>query len=452
MPELGGEKVKIQLGDVESYVIERYEIRQSFFTQPSTFALRVGHAAIAAYLLEVFHPGIEFRLFIVLPDGREVLQMSGIIDACGTEGGAGATEVTLRGRDWMAPLHDGMSQVERTFGRATFADLTEQVIKLAGVQEPTFYYSNEANTAAIQGIPKTETVDVVVERNFAIEDGKAERVALVSTGEAAGSPYAYDVLPATVDKIVAQPDTVAQVTKVVGYTVPNPLKLALGTTLLHFLQQEHNRTGLFLLATNSPREYVLTRPNVLAAPTWRIVRRRGMSWGIVETPQFNNDTAARFSHYTVRGRGGGGTDSTGAVRKQIEGTYVDQEMVDYGLIKQWSHVDQIAKTSKQAEYLAHRMAAEKARAGWHLSYKLRGLSWPALAGGMAVWARDSVVDIQDDELNIHGPHWISDVAQSGAANGPTTTTITLHKPAHQLYGDEVLLPSHVAGKKGWPKK
>ena len=242
--------------------------------------------------------------------------------------------------------------------------------------------------------------------------------------------------PATVDKIVAQPDTVAQVTKVVGYTVPNPLKLALGTTLLHFLQQEHNRTGLFLLATGEPRTYVLTRPSVLAAPTWRIVRRRGMSWGIVETPQFNNDTAGRFSHYTVRGRGGGGTDSTGAVRKQIEGTYVDQEMVDYGLIKQWSHVDQIAKTSKQAEYLAHRMAAEKARAGWHLSYKLRGLSWPALAGGMAVWARDSVVDIQDDELNIHGPHWISDVAQSGAATGGTTTTITLHKPEHQLYGDE----------------
>jgi len=70
---------------------------------------------------------------------------------------------------------------------------------------------------------------------------------------------------------------------------------------------------------------------------------------------------------------------------------------------------------------------------------------------MAVWCRDAVVDVQDDELNIHGPHWISDVAQSGAANGPTTTTITLHKPEHQLYGDEVL-PSRVAGKKGWPKK
>ena len=124
-------------------------------------------------------------------------------------------------------------------------------------------------------------MQVVTERNFAIEDGQAARVALVSTGEAAGSPYAYDVLPATVDKIVAQPDTVATVTRVVGYDVPNPLKLALGTTLLHFLQQEHNRTGLFLFAGSNPREYILTRPNVQRAPTWRLSFRRGSSWGLV---------------------------------------------------------------------------------------------------------------------------------------------------------------------------
>ena len=448
MSDLGGERVRIQLGDVESYVIERYEIRQSFFTQPSTFALRVGHSALTKYLLEVFHPGLAFKLYIDLPDGREVLQMCGRIDHMGTEGSAGATEVTLRGRDWMAPLHDGMSSVEKTFGRATFADLTETIIKLAGVDEPTIYYDATADRAAVQGIPKTATVDQTT-REFVIEDGKAARVALVSTGEAAGSPYAYDVLPATVDTIVQQPDTVVQVTKVVGFDVPNPLKLALGTSYLHFLQQEYNRTGLFIFAGSSPREYILTRPNVLAAPTWRIVRRRGMEWGIVGC-SYSHDTAGRFSHYTVRGRGGGGTDSTGAVRKQIEGTHVDQEMVDLGLIKQWSHVDAIAKTSKGAEYLARRMAAEKARAGWHLTYALRGLSWPTIAdGSLACWTRDTVVDVQDEELNIHGPHWISDVSQSGGDK--TTTTITLHKPAHQLYGDEVL-PARIAGKKGWKKK
>lgn len=444
--ELGGEIVRIQLGGLDSYVIERYEIRQSFFTQPGTFALRVGHGAVAAQLLAACKPGLDFALWIDLPDGREVLQMSGTIDAVNTEGSAGATEVTIRGRDWMMPLHDGMSPVEKTFGRATFADLTEKVIGLAGVQEATLYYDPTADRAAVQGIPKTETVKQTT-REFAIEDGKAERVALVSTGEAAGSPYAYDVVPATVDKLVALPDTVAEVIKVVGFDVPNPLKLSLGTSYLRFLQQEHNRTGLFLYAGSNPREYILTRPDVHQAPTWRIVRRRGMSWGII-SHSYTNDTAGRFSHYTVRGRGGGGTDSTGAVRKQIEGTYIDQEMVNLGLIKHWSHVDSIAKTSKGAEYLARRMAAEKARAGWRLSYTLRGLSWPTIAGGMAIWCRDAVVDVQDDELDIHGPMWISEVAPSGGDK--TTTTITLHKPDHQVYGDEVL-PERVTSRKGWKK-
>jgi prophage tail gpP-like protein len=445
MVELGGERVRIVLGEVESYVIQRYEIRQSFFTQPSTFSLRVGHGALAMHLLEVFHPGLAFALYIDLPDGRAVLQMSGRIDACGTEGGAGATEVTLRGRDWMQPLHDGMPAAERTFGRATFADLTESVIALAGVDEATLFFDDAANSAAVQGIPKTEKSRETVTREFVIEDGKVERLALVSTGEAAGSPFAYDVLPATMDKIVQQADVTREVTKVVGYDVPNPLKLSLGNSYLHFLQQEHNRTGLFLFAAADPRTYVLTRPNVLAAPTWRIVRRRGMSWGI-EGCSFNNDTAGRFSHYVVRGRGGGGTDSTGAVRKQIEGIHVDQEMVDYGLIKTWSKVDQIAKTSKQAEYLARRYAAERARAGWHLTYTLRGLSWPTIAGGdLACWTRNTVVDVQDEELGIFGPHWLSDVAQSGGER--TTSTISLHKPDHQVYGDEVL-PSRVPGKKG----
>lgn len=447
--ELGGERVRIVLGEVESYVIERYEIRQSFFTQPGTFALRVGHSALASYLLEVFRPGLAFALYFDLPDGRQVLQMTGRLDFCGTEGSAGATEVSLRGRDWMQPIHDGMPEVEKTFGRATFADLTEAVIKLAGVDEPTLFYTDEANAAAVQGTPKLEKSTEVVTREFTIEDGQAARVALVSTGEEAGSPFAYDVVPATADKITQQPDVTREVTKVVGYDVPNPLKLQLGTTFLHFLQQEHNRTGLFLLAAAEPRTYILTRPDVLAAPTWRIVRRRGMSWG-VEGCSFSNDTAGRYSKYVVRGRGGGGTDSTGAVRKQIEGIYIDQEMVDYGLIKTWSHVDPIAKTSKQAEYLARRMAAEKARAGWHLTYTLRGLSWPTIAdGSLAVWTRNAVVDVQDDELNIHGPHWISDIAQSGGDK--TTTTITLHKPEHQVYGD-IVLPERVSGKKGWKKK
>jgi len=442
MFDLGGERVRIRLGGEESHVIERYEIRLSFFTQPSTFAARVGHSKLVAELLRAYPPGTEFELIVELRDGTRTRIMTGVLDDPVVEGSAGANEVTLRGRDWMAPIHDGMSAVERTFGQITFTALNEKVIQLAGVSEPTLYYDNTDNRLAVQGVPKIETVEERT-REFEIEDGKPARVALVSTGERADSPFAFDLVAATADRMVALPDTVKEVKKVVAIDVPNPLKIKLGTSYLSFLQQENNRAGLFLFAAAEPRSYILTRPSVLQSPTWRIVRRRGQSWGIEESPRFQNNTSGRFSHYVVRGRGGGGSDG----QKQIEGTFVDQEMIDYGLIKTWSHQDSIAKTSEQAKYLARRTWAEKNRAGWALSYPVRGLAWPALAGGYAVWSLDGMVDLLDEEFGIEGQFWIGEISMSGSATGKTSSLIHLHKPAHLLFGDEVI-PQRVKGKRG----
>jgi len=49
-----------------------------------------------------------------------------------------------------------------------------------------------------------------------------------------------------------------------------------------------------------------------------------------------------------------------------------------------------------------------------------------------------MVEIEDEEFGLSGPFWISDVAMSGGANDKTSTMLTLHRPEHQLYGDEVL--------------
>ena len=433
------ERVTLRFGGEESLVIERYEIRLSFFTQPSTFAARVGNSGLVRDLLRAYPPGTEFEIWLDLPDGARARIMSGKLDDPCVEASAGASEVTLRGRDWMAPIHDGMSAVERTFGQVSFTDLNERIIKLAGIEEPELFYDNTDNRLAVQGIPKVEKGEERI-REFKVEEAETTTFQLPATEDM--GPVFGTITNA--DRLVALPDTVKEVTKVVKIDVPNPLKLKLGTTYLTFLQQENNRAGLFLFAGADPRTYILTRPNVLQTPTWKITRRRGQSWGVHESPKHTNNTSGRFSHYVVRGRGGGGKDG----RKQIEGTYVDQEMVGYGLLKTWSHEDSIAKTSKQAEYLARRMAAEKARAGWTLSYPLRGLSWRTIAGGYAAWSVDGMVEMDDDEYGFFGPHWISEVSMSGGANDKTASHITLHKPGHQLYGDEVL-PERTPGKKGW---
>jgi len=50
-----------------------------------------------------------------------------------------------------------------------------------------------------------------------------------------------------------------------------------------------------------------------------------------------------------------------------------------------------------------------------------------------VWAFDTIVDVDDDEFDIHGPMYIADVTHQ---RGPeTSTTLTLMRPDDVLYGD-----------------
>lgn len=435
-----GTRVRIQLGDEDSYVIERYEIKQSFFTQPGAFAARVGHGGLTRDLLAKYPPGIPFVLWIDLPDGRSVPQMCGRIDDVTPEGSAGATEVNLRGRDWMAPIHDGMSKVEKSFGRATFKELTEAVIRLAGVEGYSIKYDNSENRRAVQGIPRFETRQVFQRPDLTNISPVTKR--LYAQRLAIHGPVAYGVFLATLG-------TTVDVNVIAGYDVPNPPKVKPGQTLLSFLQEHHNRGGLFMFAGVDEKTYILTQPSTSQSPVHRIVRRRGDSYGVIAA-RHKNATARRYSNYTVYGRGGGGGDP----RKQIVGEYVDDEMVGWGLIKQWSKVDDLAKTSKSAEFLAKRYAAEARRTGWDLAYTLRGHTWPIIGSStqVAIPALDTIWEIVDEEYGIYGPHWVAEIAMRGEPKSPgATTEIVFQRPADQVHGDEVIEPK-TAKKKGWQRR
>ncbi len=430
--QLGGERVRIQFDGEESIYVEWYEIRFSFFSPPGSFAIRVGHSGLARDLLKKYPPGTSFTLWIDLPGGQSVPVMTGRIDEPSPEAGAGATEITLRGRDWMKPLHDGMPRVERTFGRTSFKDLVETLLRDAGVPDFSLLYTNADNLQAVQGIPKFETRQQPAPIVFPKEQKRLQAIQAVILG-----PVAYGYQLATRER------EMVDVQVIVGFDVPNPLKLAPGTTRWTFLRQELNRAGLFMFCGVDEKTYILTQPSTMQTPTCRITRRLGNSYGIEESRHTNN-TSGRFREYIVYGRGGGGADQS---RKQIKGTYMDTEMVAWDLGETWSVIDPIAKTSKQAEFLARRKAAEFRRAGWSLGYKVRGLSWPMMnAAQRAIWAIDSTVDIDDDVYDIHGPHWISEVSMRGSSNGGTTTDITMHRPADVIVGDEVL-PERVQKKK-----
>lgn len=426
------EQVRIQLGDTDSKVIERYEIRQSFFAQPSAFAARVGHGGIAKALLDKYPPGTPFTVWIDLSDGRSVPQMTGRLDEPSPEPSAGATEVNLRGRDWMMPLHDGMPRVEQSFGRATFKELVEKVLRLAGIPDFALDYSNQANQLAVIGTPKFETRQQPAPLMFpkVIERLKVMRRVVMG-------PVAAGVLEAMTER------EMVDVQVVTGYDIQNPIKASPGTTWLSILQQELNRAGLFLFAGVDEKSFILTQPSVQQHPTWKIVRRRGQSTGVISA-RYQNNTSGRHSHYLVYGRGGGGPDG----RKQVQGEYVDEEMVGWGLEKVWSKKDQLAKTSSQALHLARRHCAEARRNGWHLSYKLRGLSWPIIGSTQeGVWCRDAIVDVDDEEYGIRGPMWIGEVQQHGEGKSETATEITLYRPDDLVFGDDVIPRKQPAKRK-----
>lgn len=438
------ERVRIQLGDTDSYIVERYEISRRFFTKPGAFAVRVGHGGVTRDLLEKYPPGTPFTLWLDV-DGGSIPQMTGRLDEPTPEGSAGATEVNLRGRDWLAPLVDSMPRVERTWSNATFRKLTEDLIAAVGIKGYALAFTNAANAAAVRGIPKTETKRVK-QTYSATSVGEEYPPELRLVGSHPDVGPVYQVQPVRSGVTVVSTDVFRDVTTVVGYEVQNPLKWKVGQAALSFLEAEFNRAGLFIFASVDEKSYIVTQPTTEQAPTWRIARARGDSRGVISA-RHRNSTARRHSHYTVWGRGGGGGDP----RKQVVGEYIDQEMLAWGLEKQWSKIDDLAKTSKQAEYLAKRYAAEARRNGWELVYTVREHTWPRVDGrGYAAWDIDAIVDVQDDEYGIFGPHWVEGIAMRGGGDQGTTTEITLMRPSDLIFGDEVLDPK-TAKRKGWRK-
>lgn len=428
-PTLGGERVRIVLGDLECDIVERWEIRRSFFNPPGSFAIRVGHSLLAGEILRRALPGTAFTLYIDLPDGRSVAIMTGRVDDPEPENGAGGTEVTIRGRDWMMPLVKGMPEVERTFGRITFRALVETLLRDAGIPDFALDYTNADNLLAVQGVPRFETRQVPKPPLLnAANQARLNKIASVMIG-----PVAQAIRLATAEREMIDVEVIA------GYDVQSPLKLSPGTTRWSFLQEQLNRAGLFMFCGVDEKSYILTQPTTTQAPTWQINRRRGASWGVVDARR-RNSTASRYARYLVYGRGGGKPDSGDPTRKQIAGSFTDEEMTGYGFSEVWSRVDPAAKSAKQAEYLARRKAAEDRRNSWTLGYTLRGMSWPIIgtADTRALWAPDAVADVRDEEYEIAAPLWISEVVMRSDATGGSTTDITLHRPGDLVFGDEVL--------------
>lgn len=370
------DRVTLLLDGEQVLISESYEVHQAILQQPGVFSLRLGTDTVAREILKKYPPNTPFALRI-----GSTQRMLGWTDGTHARGKAMALDV--KGRDVMSIL-GGFIQVEKTFVAKTYLELTQRVLERVGFKG-TVITTNADNRKVLTG------TDVLV---LDEEEGTLDEV------DAAGPQG----------------------------SVFRQMQARVGERWHHFLKRELDRAGLFVWPT-ADGNVCLSRPNAKQKPTYRIVRKRGQAVGActIEDFDYSNDTAGRFSEAVVYGRYGGKKYG----RAKSKGGYVDQEMVDWGFNRPFVAHDVNVANEQQAAFYASRKLAEFRRAGWSLQYTVAGHSVPAIGGGRAVWAPDTVVDVQDDELGLYGPYYVESVT---FRRPPTTTTLVLQRPEDLLYG------------------
>lgn len=395
--QLGGynDTVRLRLGGADLHMVESYEVKVSVLQQPAAFTVRLGWGKTAAELLKKYPPRTPFELMI-----GPCQMMSGLTYGRG-QPDSNYTQIEFKGRDYLAALLDDEIQREYSFSSKTYFQLTRQILDVVGLTEqnpgdgsPTLFVLNDNN-----------------DNNREIFTRKP-------------------IKPAKRGELVVEIDTGATTGQ--GKVLYKSPKARTGTRWFDFLQDQYKLAGLFLWSTGSGN-FVLARPRADMEACCRIQRRRSdiLKQGDVIKASFEDDVTQRHASCLVYGRGGSGKDG----RNPIQGWYTDTEMRAYGANNVRTIHDDDIKTTKEAEYIARRTLAEERRAGWRLSYTLSGHAYPSLSAkdGYGVWSPDTVVAVDDDELDIHGNFYVESVTYSRSPE--TTTRIELMRPQDLLFAD-----------------
>lgn len=407
--------VVLTLGGESLVIAENYEVRAGVFQQPSGFAIRVGSSQSAAQLLAKYPENTPFSLSV---NGRPA--QSGFTDGFATGEGSGATMVTFRGRDIMAPVTKAFVRAERGFSGLTYAELAEEVLSLC-----FGYTAPDAKNFSLEGFKYTRANGGLVasnEANRARMTGK-ERVQL--------TPPEIDVdFKIDEDVHTVFGNFVAGTSK----DVYKALKCEFGTKWYEsFLKQQLDRAGLFLWAA-ADGTFILSTPNPNQTPSFDIqrIRRGEVGKGKVITHSWDRNSADRFTKWVVNGRAGGGRNHG---RPKTTGEFVDREMAeifgsDDGSIN--THHDKLCDTLRKCQFLARRRCAEANRDGWRLDYTLSGHSTEGRYG-RATWAQDTVVAVDDREIGLSGNFYIESLLLNRSPQ--TTTTIRLMRLSDLVFGD-----------------
>jgi prophage tail gpP-like protein len=368
--------VRIQLGNESVKIAESYEVAVGIFTQPSAFALTLGHNEVVSKIIQKAKPRTPFKLFI-----NDRLVQQGYVDGYSYSG----TYATLRirGRDFLQDLHDSEGGAIKTYTSKTYKDLVREVLFDAGLKDVDLTVSNAANRLAIakgkNGIASTE----------------------------------------------AGPKRTAR-----------PATHQIGETYWSFIKRHLDRAGLFLFAApgSTRPSFVLAKPDASQAPLYPLVH------GSSDPRVTNNVTGLNFTFETtgravetiVYARGGG--KKQGRVKIKARGDFFDGEMLELGYKDRVFAIrDQTVVDDEQAAILSRRRIAEQRRRSWVLEVDVAGHTTTGLDGfSPTVWTPDTMVSFTSEQLGLKGNYYIESVVYR--RDQSTTTTLRLMRPEDLEFG------------------
>jgi prophage tail gpP-like protein len=387
------ENLTIRLGGEEVIDITSYSVRLGIFEQPGSFTCTIGRPYKFRALAERFPPKTKYEVFL---NGRCI--QIGLTDGFRQATSHSKTEIVLSGRDPLQKLVDTEIHEKQSFTEVTYRQLVEMAIEKSGLNAMVdrfgvakfllFALNNAANRKAITG---SHTIEE-------LSDGDIESVE-------------QDVGPGNTPT---------------SRTVRNSIRVDVGERWWDFVVKQLRRVGLFLWC-GADGTLVLASPNVTQSALYRLVRTD--EFANIEDHSFDNDTTQRHSECRVYGATSAGKDGTDIFDAQ----FIDDEMVSYlnpleadranggkiTLVK--SIRDSECKSKEQAQNLARREIAEERRAGWRLSYTIKGHSLPEINANADITVMpDTVLDVQDDDLGVYGPLYVEGVTLTGQGNETRT--------------------------------
>jgi prophage tail gpP-like protein len=443
--------VTITLGDKVVRRATSYQITMSTLTQPAAFSVRLGSGEKVQELLKAGAPNQRFELRV---DGA--LQFVGRCDGpSARQRGSGATEVTIRGRDNLAPLHDSFLEDAQSFSDITYVDLVLAALKAVA---PGLNYSiqsdDAANRKAVTGGAKTTSTSSSSERR-----GNTTVISVDAFGKVIGLSTANSERVGSTELFSFDENG----KKLIGHGVSTGFIDTTTTTTggsqrtiqghigerwyEKILKPELDRVGLCLWAAGEGTYFILAQPNTTQAPIYRLENRRGSKTSPVRVLgyDYKNETTTRYSRCDVHFRAGGDGVTS---RTRDFGQAFDLEMGnDFEIPRALTVKDDKCKSIVQADFLARRKICESRRANWGLTYYVAGHTTIGLDGSRLVWSNNTIVQLEDDELGLSGNYYIEGVTLD---RGPETmTTLKLLRPDDMLFGEpEEAIGGSAPKKKG----